>query len=217
MPTAHYDMNIADDPDLLAQLVQLGCLNPKLTLKKAANHAVGHSRESLAAILEYALSRGVLSPTVLRHGTLVHEPTMIYPWGGGAINNRLTNPDLALSKPHDGWPSVCGIWQSLKNQQDTPALPSGKRPPQPSTLNHQPSHGLDRSPEETARLIALTAAREARYGSQVDVLNPEECKSLLSGNAIYLAALARWNGTGPKPSTLRGALKLALEAREKEG
>lgn len=207
-------MTLATDPELLDMLNRVGCSNPGQTLKKAANVALCHTHESIRAILAYVLARGVDSVSSIEHGILVEKPKRLFPFGGGAINNRLTDPAQRNNLPSDWRVSVCGIWQSRWNQVHPPGMPSGKR----STPAATPAvvKSLERSPEETARLIALTEAREARYGATVDALTVMECKSLLTGNAIYLAALARWDGTGPKPSTLRGALKLALEARDQE-
>lgn len=216
MPTAHYDLTITTDKALEAKLVLLGCLNPRLTLKKAANHAVGHSVESLHALLDYCLSRGVESPTVMRHGTLVHEPTMIYPWGGGAINNRITNPDLALLKPHDGWPSVDGNWQSLKNQRDTPGLPGGKKPlatPTGPVAAPNAYAGRACSPEDEMQAQARYADLEARYGARINALTKLEAVSLLQGFLYHKSSLDLWE-SGPPPKSLRVALKLALESRE---
>lgn len=205
-------MTLATDPELLDLLARAGCLNPGQTLKKAANVALCHTRESIRAILAYVLARGVDSVSSIEHGIRVDVPTRLFPFGGGAINNRLTDPAQRHNLPSDWRVSVCGIWQSRWNQVHPPGLPSGKR----ATPSATPAvvQSLERSPEETARLIALTEAREARYGATVDALTVRECQPLLAGHAVYLSALARWEGTGPKPTTLRGALKLALAARD---
>lgn len=209
------DMTLARDPELLDKLARVSVSNPGQTLRKAANVALGHTRESIAAILDYLISREVVVDHYFDCGQRIDRPKRYFPYGGGAVNNRLLDPDpLKRQRDPSQWGlPVCGVWQSEWKKQHPPGRPDAKRVTPSATP--AAAQSLERSPEETARLVAQTDDREARYGATVDALTVEECRSLLTGNALYLAALARWSGSGPKPFILRTALKLAMEQRER--
>ena len=184
----------AAEDSLTRRLVHLGVGSARPTIREALR--IGYSPEAVGAILEWFAGQARTDA----------KGQVWFPYSPSQLVWRLRDDDGREARPEQGnWKGgKCGIWLALESKDE------------PSAVSRQPSASqiLDRLPEEIARSLAKIEAREACYGAQVDALTVPECKQLLTGNAMYLACLSRWSGSGPKPMSLRVTLKLALEQQE---
>lgn len=139
----------ADWSQLMTQLRACDVKSPASCLARAAELI---DRTQIQAVVSYHLSRRINV-----------DDEDLYPYGGGSVVVRLTNPDFAALPPQEGWPhEIDATWlKEHKRRED-----ARRRRDEADRLS------AERDAREARRVAELTAAQqlELQFGGLVDEL-----------------------------------------------